>query len=79
MKAAFLTFYIRPRFIKYYTNNTIYATVYRYKRIYGGVNAQCELKFGAKGTNGTGYTLFLNMASEHTNDGSNLLNPPAWT
>lgn len=71
---ARLNYYIKKDFIKHWTNNTIRASAYRYQRNY---QASYELHFGAKGTNGTGYTLMLTMVEETKNDGTKVANPPA--
>lgn len=66
--SVILTYYIEPTLIKHYTNNTIYASAYYYQRNYEGNNAHYELTFGSRGTNGTNYTLLLDMAEENVND-----------
>ena len=63
-----LAYYIEPTLIKYKTNNTIYASAYYYQRIYEGNNAHYELTFGTKGTNGTNYTLLLDIIEETANN-----------
>lgn len=73
---ATLDYYISPNFIKHWTHNKIRASAYRYQRTY---EAEYDLQFGAKGTNGTGYTLMLSMAEETKKDGTKVSNPPAWT
>jgi len=78
-KEALLTYYIKPELKKQWTNNTILASVYRYKRIYEGAKAQFTPTFGTKGTNGTDYTLSLSMVKEIDVNGTEYNNPPAWT
>lgn len=78
-KTATLVYYIKPKLIKHWTNNTIKASAYRYKRNYEGERAQFTPTFGAKGTNGTDYTLSVSMASEVDKDEKTLFYPTAWT
>lgn len=81
---ATLRYWIKKKLIKHYTHNTIRVSAYRHGRIYEGTYAKYELKFGSKGTNGTGYTLLLNMTDEiavdsNTSQSYTYSYPSAWT
>ncbi len=80
-KAAILYYHIKPEYKDSRQNNTILATAYRYKRIYGenSENARFTPTFGTRGTNGTDYTLALGMIKETALTGSTFNDPPAWT
>ena len=78
-KEAILIYHIKPELKKHWTNNTIRASAYRYKRNYEGENAQFTPTFGVKGTNGTDYTLSLSMPQETDANEKVYYNPPAWT
>lgn len=59
-----LIYYIKPKLIKQWTNNTILASMYRNGQIYEGDNAKITLTFSVKGANGTNHTLVVQMMDE---------------
>ena len=71
---ALLDYYIEPIYSKYKTHNTILASAYRYKQIY---ETKYELTFGARGANGTDYTLALTMVEELSELDKTYYDPPA--
>lgn len=73
---ALLDYYIEPIYSKYKTHNTILASAYRYKQVY---ETKYELTFGARGANGTDYTLALTMVEELSELDKTYYDPPAWT
>lgn len=63
-QASYLTYFIKPRLVKNWNNNTIKASAYRHKTIYQGERAQFTPTFNVKGANGTDYSLLITTPRE---------------